>query len=572
MKRSKIFWMVSVVLLVVIGGSALYIVRFQTTRGLDLDMEMPAEVLSGVPFDLKVNFSNNSGTILEDARLTLSLPEGAAFFGQDPQKTIDHKSLGVVGIGSLIQETYTIILFAPDASEKGFRVSVNYSTESLGARFEKVKMAQTNVVSSGIIVEMRVPEKVVSGDEFETEVKYKNVSDTDFSDLELRLEYPASFTFVSASLKPDRENNIWQLGDLRRGSEGSFTVRGSIIGNEGDSFEMKSTLSMETSGQTYLLHQGAAQIPISSSPLVLAVYLPQGGEYVANTGDVLMYNISYVNNTDTPLRDVVVRAQLIGEMYDMSSIQTNGTIRLSDNTITWNSGLMPELALLDPGRAGAVTFSVKVKDAHLIRRFSDKNFLLRVLAEAESPTVPPSLSASKIFSQARLETKVSGKVAVDAQAFFRDAASGILNKGVIPPKVGQATNFTVHWVVRNFATDINNIEVRALLGNNVKMVGEAKSNVGSLPVYESGTNEVVWRVDKIQANQGAIGAPIEAIFQVEAIPDAALVGNYMNLLGQTVLRAADAFTGKDVAVSDVGLTTALPDDATIGQQNGIVQP
>jgi len=570
--HNKIFLIISAASVAIIGVSVWYVFRFQNTRGLDVVMEVPDEVLSGVPFDLKVNFSNNSGAILEDARLTLILPEGAAFFGQDPQKTIDHTSLGVVGIGSLVQESYPIILFAPDESEKEFRVTVNYSTESLGARFEKSGRIQTTVSASGLLVEMRMPEKVVSGDEFESEVVYKNVSDRDFSDLELRLEYPASYTFVSASLKPDRENNIWQLGDLRKGSEGSFKVRGSIIGNEGDHFEMKSHLTMEASGQTYLLHQGAASIPISSSPLVLAIHLPQGDGYVANPGDVLMYTVSYVNNTDTPLRDVMVRIQLVGEMYDMGSIQTNGITRLSDNTIIWNTASVPELALLDAGQAGAVAFSIKTKDVYPVRRFSDKNFTLKATAEAESPTVPSSISASRVFSRARLETKVSGKVVIDAQALFRDAASGILNKGAFPPRVGQSTNFTIHWVIKNFATDINNIEVRAVLGNNVKMVGEAKSNIGSLPAYEQATNEMVWRVDKVQANQGAVGTPIEGIFQIEVVPSSEMVGNYMNLLGQTLLRATDVFAGKEISASDVGLTSALPDDPTVGQQNGIVQP
>jgi hypothetical protein len=570
--QNKFFWIIGSVLMAVIGVSVLYIFRFQTTRGLDLEIDVPAEVLSGVPFEVKVNFSNNSGAILEDARLTLSLPEGAAFFGQDPQKTIDHKSLGIVGVGSLIQETYEIILFAPDASEKEFRVGVNYSTESLGARFEKTETGRTTAASSGVAVEMVMPEKVVSGDEFELEVKYRNLSDTDFSDLELRLEYPPSFTFVSASIKPDRENNIWQLGDLRKGSEGSFTLRGRIIGNEEDVFEMKSHLTMGASGQTYLLYQGAAEIRISSSPLVLAIHLPQGAEYAANPGDVLMYTVSYVNNTDTPLRDVIVRAQLVGEMYDIGSIQTAGSVRLSDNTIIWNQSSVPELASLDPDRAGAVTFSVKLKDAYPIRRFSDKNFTLKVSAEAESPTVPSSVRASKTFSQARRETKVSGKVSIDARAFFRDAASGILNKGVFPPKVGQTTQFTIHWVIKNFATDVNNIEVRAVLGNNVKVVGEAKSNIGSLPAFEQSTNEVVWKLDKIQANQGAIGTPIEGIFQIEIVPTSEMVGNYINLLGPTLLRAKDMFIEKDVVANDVGVTSALPDDTTIGQQNGIVQP
>jgi len=87
------------------AASIFYIFRFQNTRGIDFSFSVPEEVLGGVPFDLKVDLSNNSGAVLEDARLTLALPDGAAFFGRDPQALIDNKSLGNVGVGSLIQES-----------------------------------------------------------------------------------------------------------------------------------------------------------------------------------------------------------------------------------------------------------------------------------------------------------------------------------------------------------------------------------------------------------------------------------------------------------------------------------
>lgn len=549
--------------IVVSAISIFYIFRFQNTRGIDLSLSAPDEILSGVPFDLKVEFSNDSGAILEDARLTLSLPEGAAFFGRDPQILIDNKPLGNIGVGSLIQESYKIILFAPDGDSREFKATLNYSPASLGASFEKSKSVNVKVLSSGILLEMILPEKLTSGEEFEAKISYKNVSENDFSDLELKLEYPPSFTFSKASLAPASSNNVWQLGDLRKNSEGEFSVAGSLIGSEGDAPEFNVILSTRTAGQEYILHKSSAKTSIASSPLSIAIILNNGSDYIPKSGDLLNYTVSYVNNTSSELRNVAIRAQLVGEMFELNTAQTQGSFRLADNTLIWNSANTPHLARLDSGSAGVVNFSVRTKENYPIRSFSDKNFTLQVNAEAES---------GNVFSKSRLETKVAGRLAVDAQAYFRDAKSGILNRGSMPPRVGQPTNFTIHWLLNNFASDVSGVEVRAILGNNVKIVGEPKSNIGSVPVYNEATREMVWSIDRIQANRGVIGGAIEAIFQIEAVPTSESVGSYMPLLGQTTVRAKDDFTEKETVNLDASLTTALPDDLTVGQQGGVVQP
>ncbi len=541
--------------------SIFYIFRFQSTKGIDLAFTVPEEVLGGVPFDLKVDFSNNSGAVLEDVRLTLNLPEGAAFFGRDPRVLIDNKPLGNIGVGSLIQESYRIILFAPEGESRKFRASLNYSPASLGASFEKSEVVEVKVLSSGILVEAAMPENLTSGEEFEFRVSYKNVSENDFSDLELKLEYPPGFTYAGSSLEPDNNNNIWQLGDLREGSEGEFTVRGSLIGSEGDEPEFNAILSTRAAGQEYTLYRSSAKTLIAASPLSISISLNGNSDYISKSGDMLNYTISYINKTDSELRNVTVRAQLVGEMFDLNTVQTQGIFRSVDNTLIWNSANTPNLARLDPGSAGVVNFSVRTKENYPIRSFSDKNFNLQVNAEAES---------GNAFSKSRLETKVAGRLAVDAQGYFRDAKSGILNRGAMPPRVGQPTNFTVHWLLNNFGSDVSNVEVRAALGNNVKLVGEPKSNIGSVPQEDSGS--VVWKIDRIQANRGVIGGPIEAIFQIEATPTSDLVGFYMTLLGQTSVQAMDDFTGKESVGLDASLTTALPDDLTVGQQGGVVQP
>src|SRR3989344_3256413 len=109
MNSKLIFWSI-IVLIAVSAISGFYIWQFRRVSGFDFDLSAPAEVLSGAPFELKVNFSNNSGAVLNDTRLNLVLPEGAAFLGSPAEKTINNKNLGNIGIGSLVQEQYNIII------------------------------------------------------------------------------------------------------------------------------------------------------------------------------------------------------------------------------------------------------------------------------------------------------------------------------------------------------------------------------------------------------------------------------------------------------------------------------
>lgn len=550
--------------------SAFYIWRTQSSRGLDLTLDVPDRIMSGVPFILKVNFSNNSASLLNDARLTVSLPDGVAFYKSPAEKTIETKQLGNIGQGSLIQEPVELIIIAPEQSVKTIKVSLGYAPATLGAKFEKTAYADVEVESSGIVIEISAPEKATSGEDFETVISYRNVSEVDFSNLEMKMEYPPSFTFNSASMKPDMENNIWNLGDLRKNSEGKITIKGNLTGGADDVYEFKAQLSERAAGENYLVSTGSAKTAISASPLSLAIHLnSDNGNYIAKAGDVLNYTLSYVNGTGIALHDVSIKAQLVGEMFDLSSVQSQDFSRQGDSVLIWNSANNPNLVFLSAGSAGAVSFSLKVKDTFPVRRFSDKNYSLLLNSEITSQT--PSVEGGAFLSKARLETKVSGSIIVDAKIYFRDAESGFLNSGVFPPKAGQPTQFTVHWILKSMAADVTGVEVRSILGNNVKMIGNAKSNGGSLPNYNSETNEVFWQVDKLQANQGIVGGPIESVFQIEATPSADQVGTFMTLINATTIRASDSFTGQDIVSSDAGITTSLSDDSTVTVQ-GVIQP
>jgi hypothetical protein len=272
------------------------------------------------------------------------------------------------------------------------------------------------------------------------------------------------------------------------------------------------------------------------------------------------------------LSNVTVKTTFAGEMYDVGSVGTQGTVDAVARTVTWDASHVPIFQLLDVGASGEVAIAIPLRSSFPITRLSDKNFSVRLTAVAESPTVPSYLAASKTTATAIAETKLSGLTTVEAKALYRDAASGIVNAGPFPPKVNTPTEYTVRWVVKNYATDVEKVRIRAVLPPEVEWTGMVKPGGDSVPLFEESSREVIWTIDKVPATKGVASAPLEAVFQVRAIPTSSHTGSFLSLLSETTLEATDVWTGTALASRDGAQTTRLEDDPTVAVDQGRVIP
>ena len=572
MSFRAVFIVFSALLIVAIIGGGIFL-WFETrgVRDLKMQLTVPEEIQAGVPFALNVAISNESANILKDAELTIELPEGVIFAGSAPDKNFFSKNIGNLGSGSLTEESFDLLALSGERTVKEVQATITYLPQSLNSKFEKSATVVFAVSGEGIAVDVSLPEKVFGGETFEAKISYTNLSETDFNDVRLKVAYPPSFSFRSASLPPDIGNGMWELGDVKKGSKGEITVKGSLIGPDNAFFELITTLEARFLGRSYTVAEKSAAIVIAPSALSLEATLDKDENYFAKPGDDLVYTLRFTNNTDIGLKNVIVQAKLTGAMFDLQSLQTSAALRTADNTLLWNAANTSALLLLPPGASGEVRFRIRVRD-YPIARLSDKNFTLKVDGQIESPTVPSSVAADRTIGVSFHEVKVGGQVKVDARGLFRDASSGILNKGPWPPQSGKATNFTIHWLLTNYGTDIENVEVKAFLGGNVRFTGVAKSTAGSAPTYTEATQEVVWKVGNVIAGKGILGSPAEAIFQVEAIPSINQVGAGMILVQPISVSAHDLFTGEDLAASDSEVKTTSLDDPTVQQGEGNVVP
>lgn len=588
----KIFWGLVILAVAGISISGFYLYDFfSADREISLIVSVKDNVLTGVPFDLSVDFDNGSDSVLDNVKLSILLPDGVTTLGISKEKKVFEKEIGNIEPKTGFSEKIRILIFSDGESVKKFNVSAVYSS-ALGVSFEKKQSVEISVRESAIKIDLAAPEKVLNNEEFETIVRYSNISEFDFSGVKLNLNFPKNFIVKSlTSIKdgvlnsavPALVGNVFNIGNLNKNQKGEIAIVGKISGENslGDQsfFEINSSIEVSYlfvgqagNGQIFKISEKTAKVNIAPSPLFLKIESNIEAGYVL-PGNSLTFSITYLNNSDVGLSDIVIKAKLNGEMFDFSQLKTNASYNSRDNTLTWNAASDFGLRLIESGGSGAVEFEIAVKPNYQIKKLSDKNFVLKIAAEISSPTVPYYVAADKIISFANWEMKIAGAIALDSKIYFRDystLASGIVNKGSLPPKVDTPVNFIVHWIIKNYITDVREINIGAFLGPGVRFVGEAKSNVNAVPIYNERTQNVSWFIDKIAATKGVIGKPVEAVFQIELIPNANQVGLYPILIEDFSISAIDEFVNIKMVNFVKGAATKELSDAGFDSRNGEV--
>jgi len=558
--------------IILVAGIVLYFVLFNGgSHGIDLAIVVPDDITSGVPFDIVATISNKQDIAVGDAKMRLDLPPDLLYLGvatsDGGSATTD--SVGDVAAGSFTKHTFKVLPTGKLGSSEKISIGVSYASGS-NSRFELKGTKEIVINNSPVTLEIKMPGAVIRGSLFEFDINYKNVTQFDFPDVALEINYPDTFRYDSASIPPEAANNYWRLGRLSRGTTGNIKVKGVYTGPDEVALEIPITFYAQFSGKDYEIAESKTTATPSPSPVRLSILINNQEKYVARLGDKLTFAIHYENRSGVALSDVVLKANINGEMLDMDTLTTNARVNSATSWLTWDAANVPQFKLLDAGAVGDMTASVRIKNLYPIQNSSDKNFVVRVSANLESPTVPPYMSATKTTSAISGEIKMGGLIALTSQLFFRDANIDSVNAGEFPPRVGKPTEYTAHWVVRNFATDARDVTIRAKLRSGVAFVESVQSSASGAPSYDASTGEVVLHIDRIPATKGAIGNPLEATFRVRATPSASDMGQFMQILGESILQATDDFTGLELDARGVGLSTALTDDKTVGAEGGKV--
>ncbi|MBI2624711.1 hypothetical protein HYW67_04495 [Candidatus Parcubacteria bacterium] len=576
-RRTLIKIIIVLVMLGLVAGG-LYVVFFGrgtfARRDVVVELVGPSEVRGGEAIAYTIKITNRTRVALRDVQASLRLPEGvealeSALTGAPPRTY----TLGEVDAESMREREVALRFLGKKDEAKEVRLSVTYQPANLSARFENTADYRFVITSLPFILDLSAPEKAFSGSTVTYRVSYRNISGFALKNTEVRLSYPAGFDYQTASPSPHEATTVWRVDELQPGQGGEIAISGRISGNAGDRREVGASIGVIEAGRfTSYTENVAASI---LSPALIALDFTVNGvtDYRARPDERLLYRINYRNNSPVALRELIVRARLVGAMFDLTTVQTGGGAADSTGAaITWNAAADQRLALLDPGEGGELSFEVQTKKNFPVRSSSDRNFVASATASIETPRVPPELAVERLFEERTLETKFTTKFTLRTLGYFSEPSAGITNSGPMPPRVGQPTTFTIHWRVFNTSNDASDVRVRGVLGPNVRWTGQVLTKFGPAPQVNERTGEITWQVGSVSAGTGVLGPAAETVFQLELTPSITDIGTTPVLIRESRAVGVDDFTGSSLESLVGELRTNLPDDPTLSAEQGKVQP
>jgi len=553
-----LFAAVVVVLSLAIGRSAF------NTENVKVIVQVPSSISSGDETTLRVDYSNENRVALKDAYLVIDYPSNT--FSSDGKEIFqERKDLGTIAKKSQGSEEFKVRLVGDKGESKNITAKLEYQPQNISSRFENSSSSRLEINSVAVAITVDGSEKAISGQEANYLITFENKTEEDIVGLKLELVYDKDFKFESAEPAPQEEtNNVWQIDALKKGEKRSINLVGYLNGNEGESKSLK-VIAGRTENDIFIQYSQVEYLTlISPSPLLLSLTLKGAEEDCkVNPGEILKYNLEFKNNADVPLRELILKAYIKNNVFNLRSIQLGdvGFFDSRENTITWSGGDIPELKLLEPNQSGSVTFSITLKKPAPMSSYKDKNLLTLVSAEIGTKTVPAKFAVPELKITKDFSCKINSTADLKTTGYYYEPSAGITNSGPIPPKVDQATTYTLHWQIVNGSNDLENVSIRSVLPQGIDWLNNYKTKVtGSQIFYNERTKELVWQIDKIPAGVGYIFPVYEIVFQVRLTPSVNQIGTVPVLINESFLEAKDSFTGITLSDSAPLVNASVPDD------------
>jgi uncharacterized repeat protein (TIGR01451 family) len=530
------------------------------------------KVESGKAMTYEIDYQNNNRADLNNAVIRISYPEDFK-----PENNPDFKQdspiISSINLGTIKGKAEGKIVFngriySPKGALLYLKAEMKYNPSSSSTQYTSNGQLGINVNTSPVSVEVMAPQYVSSGDEVGYLISFRNNGETALTNLRIKAEYPEGFTFSSSDPKSSEGNNIWYVGNLDPGQTGKITATGKLEGTRDQTKSIKVYIGSSEQGEFVSFNDEETSTKMASSPLTITQLMNGANNPNINAGENLNFQVYYKNEGDTGLKDVIITERIDSPILNYGSLDTQGgAFDMGNKIITWKASDHPQLRNLQPGQGGVVGFSINVKDSIPMNNANDKNYVVSSVVKIDSPDIPTPISMNKIIAGNVLDMKLNSKILLGVKGFYTD--TNITNSGPTPPKVGQETTYTFHWIVSNVSNDVSNATVEAVLPTGVKMTGKIFPEDAKI-TYNERNNSIIWEIGNVDAAKGILSAPQEASFQVKVTPAPSQAGKELELLKPSVFKAHDLFTGEDLIARVDGKNTSLPEDVSLNEKYIVV--
>ncbi|MCK4781554.1 hypothetical protein KAS79_01345 [Candidatus Parcubacteria bacterium] len=516
---------------------------------LKLEILGPETAETGEEIEYTVKYKNNGNVRLEDAKLIFEYPEYSLIKQGDSLRV--EQELDDIYPGEEKTFHFECRLLGKEKEMKTAKAFIFYRPKDLKARYESKTSFSTKIEFIPLTFEFDLSSKVDSMKEISFALNYFSNIDYSLTDLRVKIEYPSGFEFLE-SQPQSLEKIEWEIGSLNKAEGGRIKIKGKLQGEIGDQKTFRAILGIWQEGEFILLKEAVKTVEIIEPSLYINQEINGSSQYTAAPGDFLHYEIFFKNIGEEAFEKLFLVVKLEGKPFDLESLKTSeGEYKSGDNSIIWDWRKVSKLRFLDAQEEGVVEFWVNLKEEWQVSGPQDKNSFIK---------------NTVILSQTKEEfkTKINSKIELTQKGYFEQEFWE--NSGTIPPKVGETTAYTILWQAKNFYNDAENVKVKAILPQEVKLTGEIFPKESKLS-FDFKSRELVWDIGDLKAGEEN---PVLA-FQVVLTPSSQQKGQTPSLIGEARIICEDQWTEQILESNAETVNTTLPDDETVSEEQGIVQ-
>lgn len=528
-----------------------------------------AFVSGGEELPLKIEIVNRNNVALEYVDLLLEYQEGA---GAGESLKRDRVTVGTVPAGGKTEQLVNLILFGQQGTTRDINITLEYRVSGSSSIFIKPELYVVNISSTPVNILVEGPSVTNTNQNISFDITTSLNTENAIPKMMLVVNYPPGFDFKSATPAPTFSNNTWVLGDLDKGAEKKIRINGVIVADSGTdrAFNIytgtanpqdEQRIGTQLNSQSYVL---AIEKPFID--LVLTTGGSSSQEVVAQSDKMTQGEIRFTNNLETKITDVEVTAKFSGNVFDVSSVETeNGFYDSAKQTIVWNSQTEEMLDEINPGDRGKLGFAFK-PSASASSSARNPEINIEISVRGRDPSVGNTFQ--NITSFIKQKVKFSTSMQMTGYALYNSGP--FENTGPVPAVPGQPTTYTILLSVANTTNKVSGAKVKSVLPLYVDWVGAVSPSSQSVN-YDSATREVIWDIGNVEAGTGTTFSPRQVYFKVRLNPSNSQSGSNPNLLLDPTLTGKDTFTQVDIIRNMQPINTRLNRDSGYNAQNDGVQ-
>lgn len=518
---------------------------------LNLEILSKREVDFAEEVEYTVKYKNNGAVCLEESRLIFEYPKQALVSDDRPLR--QEITLDDIYPGTEKTISFKARLLGREGENITAKTSLSYRPKNLKARYESETTFTTIIKSVPITFELDLPSKIESAKSFNFRINYFSNLDYPLTDLRIQTEYPSEFEFIE-SIPASLEKNEWLIPVLNKNQGGRIEITGKVSGQVSEARIFVAKLGVFKEREFILLKEVEKGSEIIKPSIYIRQEINRNPQYTARPGDWLHYEIYFKNIGENILNDIFIISQLGGEAFDLETIRSDlGQAEPGTNSVIFDGRKISQLQYLLPMEEKKVDFWIKVKDD---------------LGPVEKPILINKISVSDVREE--FITRISSKVEITQKGFFQDEVFG--NNGPIPPRVGEATTYTIIWQVKNYYSLVKDIKVRAILPIGAELTGKIFPEDETTKFsFDSESREIIWSIGDLEKGSGVFTPAKNIAFQVSFTPTAFQRGQTPKIINTATITGEDSWTDRVLEATSPAIDTTLPDDETVTEEMGKVQ-